>query len=186
MNIATFGIVHQRTKGSDLLVEVLAWLDLWKISARLHFVGTVSQAERALLESMAQERGVQDCLVFHNHMNQNEYSDMLLAVDIAVQLRMSSLLTLSGALLDCIAFGIPTIATQGMVIDVDAPRFVTAIPDRISPLLIAEAIVVNGKRRNTASEEIESQRLAYLADHSSDQYAAALLNSLDTFARPLQ
>ncbi len=73
---------------------------------------------------------------------------MLLAADVAVQLRMSSILTLSGALLDCIAFGVPTVVTQSMVDEIGAPGYVTAIPDRISPLLIAEAVVSSARLRD--------------------------------------
>ena len=103
---------------------------------------------------------------------------MLLAADVAVQLRMSSILTLSGALLDCIAFGIPTVVTQSMIDEIGAPGYVTAIPDRISPLLIAEAVVSSARLRDTDLEKIESQRRGYLAENLASQYAGKLLAAL--------
>ena len=183
LNVATFGIVDRRTKGVDLVLDAMAWLDLWKIPARLHYVGAVLPRERSLLEDLAAQANIHDQLVFHDHLDQDGYRDMLLAVDVAVQLRISSILTLSGALLDCIAFGVPTIATQSIAAEVDAPAFVTTIPDKVSPLLMAEGIVANAGRRRTQSEKIDNERLAYLSENSAARYAAALLKQLKVDVR---
>lgn len=178
LNIATFGMLDRRTKGGDLLVEAMAWLDLWRVPARLHVIGEVPTVDRAPLEEMVRTLGLRDRIVFHDYLDDAGYGDMLRAVDLAVQLRVGSVLTLSGALLDCIAFGLPAIATQSMAQDIDAPAFVVTVPDKLSPLLIAEAIVAHGRHRSTASREIESQRLAYLADHSAERYARAMMAAL--------
>jgi hypothetical protein len=132
-----------------------------------------------------QIRGLQDRIVFHDYMDDAGYGDMLRAVDIAVQLRIGSLLTLSGALLDCIAFGLPAIATQSMAQDMNAPAFIATVPDKLSPLLVAEAIVAHGEHRSTASREIEGQRLAYLADHSAERYARAMMSALQRHGRAM-
>jgi hypothetical protein len=101
-----------------------------------------------------------------------------------VQLRVGSVLTLSGALLDCIAFGLPAIATESMARDMDAPPFVATIPDKLSPLRVAEAIIAQGRHRSTAPREIESQRIAYLADHSAERYAREMMAALRIDERP--
>jgi glycosyltransferase involved in cell wall biosynthesis len=178
LNIATFGMLDRRTKGGDLLVEAMAWLDLWRVPARLHVVGEVPSVDRAPLEEMVRTLGLQDRIVFYDYLDEAGYGDMLRAVDLAVQLRVGSVLTLSGALLDCIAFGLPAIATESMARDMDAPAFVATIPDKLSPLLVAEAIIARGRHRSAAPREIESQRLAYLADHSAERYARAMIAAL--------
>ena len=178
INVATFGIQDRRTKGADLLVDAMAWLELWGIPALLHVVGAVPQREREELDRIASERAVGHRIIYHDHVSQSEYSEMLLAADVAVQLRMSSILLLLGALLDCIAFGIPTVVTQSMIDEIGAPGYVTAIPDRISPLLIAEAVVSSARLRDTDLEKIERQRRGYLAENLASQYAGKLLAAL--------
>ena len=178
INVATFGIVDARTKGTDVIADVVAWLQLWNVPVRLHYVGAAPPGERRLLEDFAVKTGVQDLLVFHDHLDPSDYSDMLLAVDMAVQLRTGPVLTLSGALLDCIAFGVPTIATRSTANEVDAPSYVTTIADQISPLLIAEAIVMNAYRRRDALDDIESERVTYLANRSASRYAVAVLDHM--------
>jgi hypothetical protein len=59
-----------------------------------------------------------------------------------------------------------------------APAFVATIPDKLSPLLVAEAIVAHGRHRGGAAREIEIQRLAYLSDHSAERYARAMMAAL--------
>lgn len=185
LNIATFGMLDRRTKGGEILVEAMAWLDLWRVPARLHVVGQVPSVDRAPLDEMVRTMGLQDRIVFHDYVDDAGFGDMLRAADVAVQLRVGSVLTLSGALLDCIAFGLPAIATQSMAQDMNAPAFVAAIPDKLSPLLVAEAILAHGHHRASAAPEIESQRLAYLADHSAERYARAMMAALPLNGRLL-
>ena len=47
---------------------------------------------------------------------------------------------LSGALADCIAFGVPTVTTQDIADEMNAPRYVVTTGSATSSLLIAEAI----------------------------------------------
>lgn len=178
LHVATFGMLDHRTKGANVLVEALALLDARRVPARLHIIGEVPTADRSLMDQMAQRDGISDRLVFHDYLDEAGYCDMLRAVDIAVQLRTSSVLTLSGALLDCISFGLPTVATRSMASDTDAPDYVATVPDKLNALTVAEALVAHGKRRSTEPDEIERQRRAYLAQHSAEGYARAMAAAL--------
>ena len=80
INVATFGIVDRRTKGADVLVEVLTWLSLWKIPARLHYVGHAPSSERKILKDLAIAKGVSEMLAFYDHLSEDKYCEMLLAV----------------------------------------------------------------------------------------------------------
>ncbi|HKP23817.1 MAG TPA: glycosyltransferase, partial [Dongiaceae bacterium] len=178
LHVATFGMLDRRTKGANVLFEAMAWLDLWRVPARLHVVGEMLAGDRAWIEETARANGIRDRFEFHDYLDEAGYRDMLLAVDIAVQLRVGSVLTLSGALLDCMAFGVPTIATRSMAADMHVPDFVIPTPDKLSPLLIAEAIVAHSHDRSTSLHEIETQRLAYLAHHSAERYARLMAAAL--------
>ena len=96
----------------------------------------------------------------------------------AVQLRTTNLLTMSGAVLDCIAFGVPTITTEAIKADTNGPSYIASVPDRFSPLLIAELIADNSTRRRDCLEEIGRERLRYLADYSPERYASSLLQAI--------
>lgn len=183
LHIMTFGIVDRRTKAADICVEVLAWLKLWHIKAHLHFVGHVPPIERSALKYLATNNEVADLLVFHGHVDDQLYADLLLAADVAIQLRTSSVLTQSGALLDCSAYGVPTIATNSTVQDIAAPDFVLPTPDMLSPLLIAEAVMKIADRRRTGFAELERQRQEYLHHVSGEDYSKRLLSALDRTTR---
>ena len=90
----TFGTIDRRTKAADVCVEVMAWLKSWNIRACLHFVGHAPPIELDALEYLATKCEVADDLMFHKHVDDQQYTDMLLAADVAIQLRTSSVLTL--------------------------------------------------------------------------------------------
>ena len=45
-----------------------------------------------------------------------------------------------GSLADCISVGLPTVSNDDLAEALDAPAYVERVPDRVSPVLIAEAI----------------------------------------------
>lgn len=178
IHLATFGIVDRRTKGTDLIVAALSWLRKWGLPAHLHIVGDVSREERRALEDLSNELAVRRHLTLHGHVANAALEDFLIAVDVAIQLRMSAVLSLSGALADCIAFGVPTVTTQALFEELDAPSYVVAAEPALSSLLIAEAVDGLSSRRRDYLSAIENERREYLARRSVDGYARALLDAL--------
>src|SRR5262249_37631075 len=153
-HIATFGIVDSRTKGADLVVGAVAWLRDWGRPAHLHLVGAAPKGEKRSLEALATELGVARFVTLHGHVTSEPLQDYLRAVDAAVQLRTSTLLSLSGALADCIAFGVPTVTTQDIADEMDAPPYVATTGAAPSTLLIAEALDGLCDRRQEHSSTI--------------------------------
>lgn len=177
-HLATFGIVDSRTKRTDLVMGALAWLRDWGRPAHLHIVGDTPKAEQDLLEALAAELRIAAHVTLHGHVTAEEFKDYLLAVDAAAQLRTSALLSLSGALADCVAYGVPTVTTRDIAGEMDAPPYVVTTGTATSSLLIAEALdELCGRRREHAST-IETERREYLERRNVDAYARALLVGL--------
>ena len=178
LHIATFGIVDSRTKGADLVIGALSWLHTWGRVAHLHVVGEIPQEEGTSLASLAAQLGIAPYVTLHGRVDDATLEEFLMAVDVAVQIRTSPVLSLSGALADCIAFGVPTVTTQEVADEMNAPAYVVTTGSATSSLLIAEAIDGLSDRRRRSPEAIEADRRQYLATRSVDAYARGLLAAL--------
>jgi glycosyltransferase involved in cell wall biosynthesis len=141
--IATFGFVHP-SKAPDDCVRALEVLRRWKIPASLHFVGDIGYLtdRGAFLVDLAERIGIRQYIKFlGNFASEQVYRDYLVGADLAIQLRTYSFGGLSGALLDCAAAGLPTVANASLARAVGVPSgYTRSIPDSISPLLLAEAL----------------------------------------------
>ena len=179
LHVGTFGFVDIRTKGIDIVIEAIAWLAQWGQKVKLHIVGGLPAGLPSQLQRLASENGAGETLVFHDHISAQGYKDMLLAVDVALQLRTSPLANLSGALMDCIAQGVTTVATSSMKDEIAAPDYVFPLPDKFSPLLIAEKLLAANEWRQSNVRSIEGLRCRYLETRSMKNYAAALLQALE-------
>ena len=106
-----------------------------------------------------------------------------MATDIGIQLRISSLLGVSGPLADLAGFGVPSVASSGLVQDIDAPAFVTAVPEFVSPVMVARS-VEHLLKNPVPDSQREILRLEYLESHSPEKYAreflAVLQDSIQT------
>jgi glycosyltransferase involved in cell wall biosynthesis len=177
LHVATFGGVDRRTKGHDLIVAASAWLRDWRIPAHLHVVGATPSGELRSLEELASNLGVRPNVTFHGRVSRTEFEQFLLAADIAAQIRTSATLSLSGALADCLAFGMPTVTTHDLADEHEAPPYVAGVSSVTSSLLLAEAIAALQDRRRD-DPAIEEERRAYLNRRSLDAYARRLLEGL--------
>jgi FkbM family methyltransferase len=178
LHLATFGILDRRTKGVDLVVGACAWLRSWGTEAHLHLVGDGPAGERRALTELAEEIGVDGHVTQHGHVSRANLESHLLGVDVAVQLRTSAILSLSGAFADCIAFGVPTVATEDLAEEMDAPSYVARMGAETSALLVAEAVESLRTRRAERATSIEAERRDYLDRRSTDTYARNLLAAL--------
>jgi glycosyltransferase involved in cell wall biosynthesis len=149
----------------------------WGISSKLYFVGDAAM-DLAPLYALCAELDLASQVSFvSSYVSEDNYRDYLRAADVAVQLRTHLLGGLSGALLDCIAAGLPTVANQDLAESMEAPSYVFRVPDRPSPVLIAEALATVMDSR-AATRPRDDERRAYCDVHSFRAYAEQLCAAL--------
>jgi glycosyltransferase involved in cell wall biosynthesis len=110
----------------------------------------------------------------HRFIDEPAYRDFLRAADCALQLRTGGTGNISGALQDCIAAGLPSVANLDLAEALDAPGYVKRVSDCLDPAEIASALIeiLDGK------SDTELQRLEYTAAHGMDGYARGLCEVL--------
>ena len=180
IHVTSLGFIDIRTKMSDLVIESAAWLEQWGYPVSLHIVGSGSDGEITQLTDQAQRAGLVDFEIT-GFLSDEAFRDYLLATDIGIQLRISSLLGVSGPLADLAGFGVPSVASSGLVKDIDAPSFVSAVPEYVSPVMVAQALeqLVNNPVPATVIEDLRSE---YLQSHSPEKYALEFLAVLQESA----
>jgi glycosyltransferase involved in cell wall biosynthesis len=173
--IATFGSVG-RTKAPLECISALEILRGWGIDASLHFVG--ADAEEHTLDRTARELDLSDKVKFiHGYVTEEVYRDYLVAADLGVQLRMTYFGSLSGALLDCVGAGLPTVTNDSLAEAMGAPAYVRSVPDKISPLLVAQALA-ELLDQGLAKSRPEAARKAFSDERSFRIYAMRLCEAL--------
>jgi glycosyltransferase involved in cell wall biosynthesis len=173
--IVTFGHVDV-SKAPLECIWALEVLRGWGIDATLHFVGT--PADQPTLEGAIARLGLHGKVTFlSSYVSDETYRDYLLAADLAIQLRLTYLGSLSGALQDCIAAGIPTVTNASLAMAMGVPDYVHPVPDALSPLLIAEALA-DLLDSGLAHARPEAARQAYADAHSFSRYASQLCDAI--------
>ena len=180
LHIATFGYVDIRTKMTDVVVEAAAWLTQWGHRVALHVVGSAIPDQERSLTRRARAAGIEQFTIT-GYTPEATYRDYLLAIDLGIQLRISPLLGVSGPLSDMSAFGTRALASSGLCVDVDAPAYVTRLPDEVSSLMVAEAVEVAVKSPDDAQLR-EAQRVDYLSGKTPQLYARQLFDILTEVA----
>ncbi len=171
--LATFGYVHP-TKAPAECIWALDLLRAWGVDARLHFAGA-ALTPLAPLQRLVNDLGLTPHVSLGgDYVTEQAYRDHLVGADLGLQLRTSGPGSVSGALADCVAAGLPSVASAAIADAIDAPDYVRAVPDNPSPVLVAEAAAGLLGRRPT-----DDARRAYAAAHGFDRYAARLCAALD-------
>ena len=85
-----------------------------------------------------------------------EYRDYLLAAYMGIQLRNHFFGGLSGALLDCVAAGLPTVANKDLAEAVEAPQYVVRVPDSPDGMMLADGMHRILRQRSDSEEIIRS------------------------------
>jgi glycosyltransferase involved in cell wall biosynthesis len=175
--IATFGNVALDRAPFELIWSV-EQLRAWGFDARLAFVGEASPQVARMLADVARDAGIAPYIsVVHNSRNEATYRDWLVGADVGVQLRTYRLGGLSGALLDCIAAGLPAVANEHLAAAMDAPDYVARIPDSLSAVLLAEAIASIVEVGSHLNRPL-AQRHEVLGLRNFDSYSRHLLAAL--------
>jgi glycosyltransferase involved in cell wall biosynthesis len=173
--IASFGFVSA-SKGIGEALHAFALLR-GTVNCQLLFVGQVNHGETRF-QTLAHRFGIADAVHFSGtFLSEAEYRLHLLAVDGALQLRKTGTGQVSGALQDCIAAGLPTVASRDLAENLQAPSYVRRVSDQLNPQEIALAL------RETldaaARHDREFERTDYCATHSMSRYAKSLLEILE-------
>ena len=170
--LASFGYVHP-TKAPIDCIWALSLLRSWGVPAQLHFVGGPLMPTEPLFDLIEQLALAGSVHLSSDFVPESAYRDYLVGADIGIQLRPGGIGSVSGALSDCIAAGLRTVASAMLSDAVDAPDFVVAIPDNPSPVLIADAVMTLLDRPSTVGA-----RRGYVAGHGFDNYVATLCQAL--------
>lgn len=172
--IAVFGYVDP-AKGITESIFALGELRAWNVPAELYFVGNVDPGYKEFLIRDAQSCGVGNAVhFFDDYVSDDLYRKFLAGADCGIQLRRGGFGQGSGAVAECAAAGMPTVASKGIANSVEAPSYIRRVPDVLRPLLIAEQII-NLHSQNMPSQRISEERHRYVKKHSFSHYAKRLL-----------
>lgn len=174
--ISSFGRVDA-VKGMETCILALELLRSWNIPAELYFVGN-AHAYTFEIERIASQYDVAQYVhTRREFIDEATYRDFIIASDAAVQLRTYGFGQFSASLADCISGAVPTVATSDLAVSCDAPLYVKSVPDRFSPLQIAEQLATIWENPITRSSH-EEARVAYLETHNFEYYGSRLLEIL--------
>lgn len=173
--VITLGIVDS-VKRPERCVEAIARLGRLGTKAHLHFVGACGEAVRSSLATLAASRDVADRVHFSSDwISEDDYRRFIVAADAAIQLRRHYFGGISGALTDCVAAGLPTVANEDLAAAIAAPSYVERVPDQPRTREVAAAIAACLARGGDRGRQ-EEERLAFCREHSFDEYARRLLS----------
>jgi glycosyltransferase involved in cell wall biosynthesis len=175
--VISLGIVD-RVKRPATCVEAIARLHRRGTPAHLYFVGTESAGVRESASALAASRGISDFVHFTSDwISDDEYRRYIAAADAAIQLRAHFYGGISGALMDCVAAGLPTVANEDLAAAIDAPSYVERVPDYPAAGQVADALATClALGAEHGRQDVD--RSAFAEAHSFDAYARKLLTQL--------
>lgn len=173
--ICSFGAVAP-DKAPEQIIRAVAQMKDNGYDIKMFFVGPVAEDQKIHLMQFAREHGVGEIVRITDRATESNYREFLLAADIGMQFRTYPFGGLSGALLDCMSAGLPTVSNRHLAKSSEAPPYVREIGDGIASDEIAEAALAlladPGLNRDVQREE-------FLATHNMEVYAEELLKAID-------
>jgi glycosyltransferase involved in cell wall biosynthesis len=178
--VSSFGIVD-RVKGTETCVLAAEILRSWNIPVELYFIGSAGP-EKAEVVDRIRRLSTLYGIAKHVHcvgdyVEDTVYRDFLVASDAALQLRTYGFGQFSAALTDCISAGLPCVANYDLAKSCDAPEYVSTVPDRFSPLQVAEQLALIWETQ-TGRASHAGARDAYLETHNFEYYGKRLIEIL--------
>lgn len=172
--IVTLGI-WGATKAPEVCAEAVARLRATGRDAHLVFVGDAGRSAEPVLRRAAAAGAAGAVHFTAEWIDDETWRTWLLAADGAIQLRTHRFGGISGALMDCIAAGVPTVANEDLAAALDAPSTVARVADEFTAAEVAESLdrlLARGGGRD------EATRVRYCAEHSMEHYTDCLLAAL--------
>jgi glycosyltransferase involved in cell wall biosynthesis len=177
LHIVTLGIVHS-SKAPDRCLEAIALMRRKQVHAHLHFVGSYDPAYRKSLESIANDLNILDLVHFSSDwVTDSLYRDYVIAADYAIQLRTHFFGGLSGAMLDCICAGLPTVCNANLAEALEGPETVLRVSDNMLSSEVS-SVLLDSIAQEHHLDRLVRCRQKYIEDHSFDRYSDALLDVL--------
>lgn len=141
------------TKGCTETIYALKILLMQGLNATLHFVGKSEEPYHSELLAAIETLRIQPSVVFHRYVSRQGYLDRLVSADIVIQLRYPIFGQISGPLADAVACGVPTVTTADLAVGMGLQESCIVIPNRFSPLHIAEGVreIIDHRRWNAVS-----------------------------------
>lgn len=165
------------SKAPEVCLQTIAKLQRLGIEAHLYFVGTAGCGQ-ASLEGYAESLGVRQAIHLRQEwFTETEYLEYTQAADFAIQLRTHFFGGLSGAMLDCIASGLPTVANKDLAEALESPSYVYRVDDRLDASEMAAAIA-RGIEHGDHLDRLKPERVKYIEEHTFDRYARELVSVL--------
>ncbi len=172
--IISLGFINP-TKGIGAALQAMALLLKQNIAVRLIWVGE-THCDLAPWRDLANSLDLQNTVSWLDEfIDEAAYRDYILAADAGLQLRTAGRGNISGALQDCIAAGLPSVANEDLADNLAAPEYIARVPDTLPPIAIAASL----QRILTNRPATEAARAAYIAQHNMQTYAKQLCNLLD-------
>lgn len=176
-NICCFGSPN-RVKGMETSVYALELLRGWNIPAQLHFVGRASSRYNEELPRICHQPEILQYVHYSDQLlDENTYRDYLIASDAGVQLSFYAQSQTYSGLTDCISAGLPSVTSRTLAESSDGPEYVSVIPDRFSPLQVAEALALIWESQTDFNARKEA-RHEYLETHTYEHYGKRLIETL--------
>ena len=175
--VVTLGDVTE-DKGLPQIIEAIEALASSGRPTHLALVGKPHVTLTPFLNATVHRLKLERLVSFsHAAVPEREYQAYLAAADAAIQLRTYGFGSLSGALLDCIAAGLPAVASRALADAMGVISYIRATSDNLSSISIAEDLrhVLEQVDRSRHDEE----RRAFVAAHDPEIYAERLLLGLN-------
>jgi glycosyltransferase involved in cell wall biosynthesis len=173
--VSSFGIIAPE-KGMHTNILAVELLRSWNVPAELHFVGNANVYEKEVNRIAALHGIAQHVHAVTDFVDDATYRDFLVASDAAIQLRTYGFGQFSAALTDCISAGLPCVASSELAKSCDAPIYVSTVPNRFSPLQVAEQLALIWEARPGHAHA--DARSAYLETHNFEYYGKRLIEIL--------
>jgi glycosyltransferase involved in cell wall biosynthesis len=169
--VSSFGIPGLET-GMDAAVLAIELLRSWRVPAELYFIGNAGEQANEI-QRIAEMYGISQYVHFGSSFaGPATYRDFLACSNAAVQVRTDGLVQISAALHNCMGAGVPCVASSELAQFSGVAEYAWSVPDRFSPLLIAEQLAAIWENRS--SLDLEERRLTYLETHNFRCYVDRL------------
>jgi FkbM family methyltransferase len=179
IKIGFFGAADINTKSIDSIIESINWLIDWRMKVELKIVGNMDPMVELKLKELFTSKELNNVTIT-GFVSENLYKKELASIDLAVELRPANLLGLSGSLADLVAFGVPTVVSEGLKEQMELPSYCYSVGNDYSPLLVALKIKEISQMLSTLSKSVDLQeeRKYWISERQPEKYATEILRIL--------